>query len=356
MNHINVFGYTGVAPNASEWSPESTAWLIRQLWEHYLFTQDRTFLRTQAYPVLREHAEFWLDYLTTDSSTLVVTPSYSPEHGDFTAAASYSQMIVWDLLTNTIAASELLNLDRELRSRLRQTLARLDPGLRIGSWGQLQEWRADLDDPTDGHRHLSHLYALYPGHQISPEGTPDYFAAARISVVTRTNNTAQNDIGWNRAQKANLFARLRDGNSAREQLDHLLWRNTFANFLNDWPFQIDGNFGVASAMAEMLLQSHLGTVDILPALPDGWAAHGSFDGLRARGAFTVGVDWVCGIPSEIRIYADHGGPLALRSKLFSGAVTVTVSVERGPAPSWSLDGGTLRITTRPGGKYLIRPA
>ncbi|NKQ56903.1 glycoside hydrolase family 95 protein [Amycolatopsis sp. K13G38] len=352
MNHINVFGYSGVSTNASTWSPESTAWLIRQLWEHYLFTQDREFLRTRAYPILREHTEFWLDYLMVDKrdGTLVVTPSFSPEEGPFTAGCSYSQMIIWDLFTNTIEAAKVLGIDDAYRTKLEATKAKLDPGLRIGSWGQLQEWKADLDEQDNGHRHMSHSYALFPGNQITAEGTPEYFEAARVTVETRTAHTAQNDIGWNRAQKVNLFARLHNGNMAREQVDHLLWRNTFPNFLNDWPFQIDGNFGVTAGIAEMLLQSHAGFVDVLPALPDGWA-QGSYDGLRARGAFTVGASWRDKVPYEIRVSSDAGGPLRLHSPMLNG--NVRMESDPGPVPRYDASGGVLTLDTLPHHRYRI---
>ncbi|GIE99912.1 glycoside hydrolase family 95 protein [Paractinoplanes rishiriensis] len=350
MSHVNVFGYTGVSTNIATWAPESTAWLIRQLWEHYLFTLDVAFLRERAYPILKEHSEFWLDYLVTDprDGRLVVSPSFSPEQGQVTAGASYSQMIVFDLLTNTIAAARVVG-DTTHRQRLEPVLAKLDPGVRIGSWGQLQEWKSDLDERTNGHRHMSHSYALFPGNQITAEGTPAHFAAAKVTVEARTSWTAQNDIGWNRAQKINLFARLGNGDLAREQLDHLLWRNTFMNFLNDWPFQIDGNFGATAGIAEMLLQSHAGVVDVLPALPSGWAGQGSFDGLRARGAFTVGADWTAGVPTEIRVTADAGGELRLRSAMLSRPHQIIGDTTISP----SVTSGLLVLRTSPQSHYRI---
>jgi len=354
MSHINVFGYTGVSTNAATWAPESTAWLVRQLWEHYLFTMDLEFLARRAYPILKEHTEFWLEYLVTDprDGTLVVSPSFSPELGPFTAGASYSQMIVWDLFTNTLAAAKLVG-DRAHRPVLERTLARLDPGLRIGSWGQLQEWKDDRDEQDEGHRHMSHSYALFPGHQITPDGTPAHYEAARVSVEARTKHTAQNDIGWNRAQKVNLFARLHNGDMAREQMDWLLWRNTFPNFLNDWPFQIDGNFGVTAGIAEMLLQSHAGFVEVLPALPTGWAT-GSFRGLRARGAFTVDASWTAGVPTTIVVTSDAGSDLTLRTTLLAGRVRVHTT--GGPTPHYTLHGGELAMPTQRGAKYTITPS
>jgi alpha-L-fucosidase 2 len=346
MSHINVFGYTGVSTNAATWAPESTAWLIRQLWEHYLFTMDVGFLR-RVYPILKEHTEFWVEYLVSDprDGKLVVSPSFSPELGSFTAGASYSQMIVWDLFTNTLAAARVVG-DREYEPVLSRTLARLDPGVRVGSWGQLQEWKEDVDEPEQGHRHMSHSYALFPGHQITAE-TPAFYEAARVAVEARTAHTAQNDIGWNRAQKVNLFARLHNGDMAREQMDWLLWRNTFPNFLNDWPFQIDGNFGVTAGIAEMLLQSHAGYVEVLPALPSGWAS-GSFRGLRARGAFTVDVSWRGGVADRVVVTSSAGSLLRLR-----GMRVARVAVSGGPVPSYSVRDGELVMATRAGATYTI---
>ncbi|MEV0069139.1 glycoside hydrolase family 95 protein [Amycolatopsis sp. NPDC050768] len=353
MSHVNVFGYTGVSTNAATWAPESTAWLIRQLWEHYLFTMDEDFLRRRAYPILKEHTQFWLGYLVTDADgTLVVSPSFSPELGPFTAGATYSQTIVWDLFTNTLAAAKIVG-DHAYRPSLEKTLAKLDPGLRIGSWGQLQEWKTDLDEPDSGHRHMSFSYPLFPGHQITAEATPEFYEAARVAVEARTAHTAQNDIGWNRAQKINAFARLRNGDQAREQLDHLLWRNTFANFLNDWPFQIDGNFGVASGVAEMLLQSHAGFVEVLPALPTGWAS-GSFRGLRARGAFTVNAWWTAGQVTKVEVTSDVGGDLKLRTASLGGGARV--HAVGGPTPHYTTHAGELLMPTRRGATYTVTPA
>ncbi|MFI5610038.1 glycosyl hydrolase family 95 catalytic domain-containing protein [Amycolatopsis sp. NPDC051903] len=209
------------------------------------------------------------------------------------------------------------------------------------------------DEADSGHRHMSFSYPLFPGHQITAEGTPEFYEAARVAVEARTAHTAQNDIGWNRAQKINAFARLHNGDQAREQLDHLLWRNTFPNFLNDWPFQIDGNFGVASGVAEMLLQSHAGFVEVLPALPTGWGT-GSFRGLRARGAFTVTAAWAGGRATEIGVTSDAGSDLKLRSTLLSGPVRVHAT--GGPAPRFTVHDGELAMATRRGATYTITAA
>jgi alpha-L-fucosidase 2 len=341
-----------VSDNASSWTPESITWQLRQLWDHYLFGEDARELRATTYPLMKGATDFWMDYLVTDPAdgSLVVSPSFSPEHGPYSAGATYSQTIVWELFRNTIEASELLHEDREYRARLERTFNRLDPGLRIGSWGQLQEWKQDWDEHGDGHRHSSHLYPLYPSDQITETGTPRFFEAARVSVEDRTANTPQNDIGWNRAQKINFYARLLDGDMALRQENHLLWRNTFRNFLNDWPFQIDGNFGVTSGFVEMLVQSHQGFVDILPALPSSWPT-GEVHGLRARGAFTVDIAWSDGRARTVTVSSDNGGTLKVRTTLTDGPVEVRD--DHGRVTPAAVRDGLLVLETDRGATYTV---
>ncbi|GHH72862.1 hypothetical protein GCM10018793_10550 [Streptomyces sulfonofaciens] len=207
-DETNPFGFTGVHDwPTSFWFPEAAAWLTAQLYEHYRFGGSTEYLRTTAYPVMKEAAEFWLDNLHTDprDGTLVVSPSYSPEHGDFSAGASMSQQIVHDLFTNTLEAAGTLGDSAAFRAELEAALAALDPGLRIGSWGQLQEWKTDLDVRTDDHRHVSHLYALHPGRAIRPGS--DWAEAAKVSLTARGDG----GTGWSKAWKINFWARLRDG-------------------------------------------------------------------------------------------------------------------------------------------------
>ncbi|MFD7089531.1 glycoside hydrolase N-terminal domain-containing protein [Streptomyces sp. NPDC059896] len=315
QNETNPFGFTGVHNWATSfWFPEAAAWLTQQLYDHYRFNGSTDYLRSTAYPVMKEAAEFWLTNLRTDprDGKLVVTPSYSPEHGDFTAGAAMSQQIVYDLFTNTLEAARTLGDAPAFRTRLETALRDLDPGLRIGSWGQLQEWKTDVDSRTDDHRHVSHLFALHPGRQIVAGST--WAEAAKVSLTARGDG----GTGWSKAWKINFWARLRDGDHAHKMLAEQLKSSTLPNLWDTHPpFQIDGNFGATSGVAEMLVQSQHGPIEILPALPGSWP-NGRVTGLRARGGVTLDISWSGGRASRITLRASRTTDLTLRSTLLPG--------------------------------------
>ncbi|MBL1068620.1 glycoside hydrolase N-terminal domain-containing protein [Streptomyces sp. 7-21] len=351
-NETTPFGFTGVHdwPTAF-WFPEAGAWLAQHYYEHYLFTGDETFLRERAYPVMKSLSRFWADTLVTDprDGTLVVSPSFSPEHGEFSAGASMSQQIVWELLTATAAVAQAAGeQDQEFLAQLRGTLDRLDPGLRIGSWGQLQEWKEDWDDPGSDHRHVSHLFALHPGRRITPQRDPELARAARVSLTARGDG----GTGWSKAWKISFWARLLDGDRAHSLLAGQLRSSTLPNLWDTHPpFQIDGNFGATAGIAEMLVQSHADAIHLLPALPGAWP-HGSVTGLRARGDVTVSLRWRDGQVVRAALRAGRTGEMTVRSGVFRRRYRIRDA--RGGRPAGAArDGDTLTFRARRGHTYVL---
>lgn len=328
-HNTDLWRITGVVDfaNAGQW-PMGGAWLSQHLWEKYLYSGDLGYLES-VYPVLRSACAFYEDFLIEEPEHkwLVVSPSISPEntpqgHGGSALAAgtTMDNQLVFDLFTKTIKAARLLNKDPELTARLQSLTDRLPP-MQIGRYGQLQEWMGDWDNPDDQHRHVSHLYGLYPGNQINPQETPELFSAARTVLIHRGDVST----GWSMGWKVNLWAHLQDGNHAnkliKDQLtlvdpENASGKNsgggTYPNLFDAHPpFQIDGNFGCTSGITEMLMQTQNGAIDILPALPDAWSA-GSISGLRAYGGFTVNIVWNEGKAQQIVIQSALGGNCRIR--------------------------------------------
>jgi len=292
-----------------KWIKPTAAWCAQNLWDHYAFTQDKEYLRTRAYPIMKELCAFWEDVLKKlPDGTLVSPHGYSPEHGPSGVdGVGHDQQLVWDLFTNTIDASRALSVDKEYAGKLASMRKRL-LGPKIGRWGQLQEWMEDIDKPNEKHRHLSHLIAVHPGRQVSPLTTPKLAEAAKISMNARGDG----GTGWSRAWKICIRARLHDGDRAHKILHGMLQRNIARNLFDlHPPFQIDGNFGYAAGVCEMLVQSHMGEIHLLPALPSAWKS-GSVKGLVARGAHVVDIQWADGKLTRCRIQSRKGSDVVLR--------------------------------------------
>ncbi|PTA47624.1 glycoside hydrolase N-terminal domain-containing protein [Micromonospora sp. RP3T] len=327
VTHHNTDAWRGASVvDGALWGMWQTggAWLSTLIWDHYLFTGDLGFLQAN-YPALKGAAQFFLDTLVVHPTLnyLVTNPSNSPElphhaNASVCGGPTMDNQILRDLFDAAARASEVLGVDTTFRSQVRTAKDRLPPS-RVGSRGNVQEWLADWIETERTHRHVSHLYGLHPSNQITKRGTPALYEAARRTLELRGDD----GTGWSLAWKINFWARLEDGARAHKLLRDLVRTDRLAPNMFDLhpPFQIDGNFGATSGIAEMLLHSHTGELNVLPALPTAWPA-GQVAGLRGRGGYTVALAWSNGQPDEIVVRADRDGTLRLRSRLFTGGFTL----------------------------------
>lgn len=320
----NIFGYT--SPFSSydmswNFNPMAGPWLATHVWEYYDYTRDKKFLKETGYDIIKSSAIFAVDYLwKRDDGSYTAAPSTSPEHGPIDQGATYVHAVIREILLDAIEASKVLGVDAKLRREWNSVLANLAP-YKIGRYGQLLEWSKDIDDPKDQHRHVNHLFGLHPGHTVSPVTTPELAEASKVVLVHRGDGAT----GWSMGWKLNQWARLHDGNHAYTLFGNLLKNGTLDNLWDTHaPFQIDGNFGGTAGITEMLMQSHMGFIHLLPALPDAWS-EGRVAGICAKGGFDVEIIWSEGTLKEVVITSKSGS----RCNLRYGTSTLSFNTKKG---------------------------
>ena len=352
----NIFGY-------SDWNINrpANAWYSMHFWSHYVYTGDKIYLRSSAWPVMKSACEYWFDRLKEDSDGTLVSPDdWSPEHGPWENGPAYAQQLVCELFDCTLKAADVLDISDSFTDSLKTIYSRTDRGLRVGEDGCLREWKYSYDQGDGKHRHLSHLIALYPGHGLEKSGEDIYMEAARKALDLRGDG----GTGWSRAWKISCWARLRDGERAYSLLKSAQnWTDMtslsmsdsdgglYSNLLDAHPpFQIDGNFGICAGIAEMLLQNTGTCIVLLPALPAAWQ-DGSFSGLAAENGFRVSLEWKDGVPVSAEILSLFGE----RCSLMTGNAAVqSVLTAKGKKVRFVKDNGVISFDTEAGSRYRIK--